>query len=183
MVRSLLLLLLALASVPMAALAAPDLDKWLGRSVYFVVTDRFARDDTSDASAAGGRGGVEFCGNGTKEWCGGTFKGVMSKLDYIAGMGFDAIWITPVVKQVTWRDNWNGTGYHGGRANKSNPGRRCLLLNAPLRVRAGYWAADFHEVDPHLGSEVRTHARASHTLSHTACCRRRTRDTHVPSSI
>ena len=45
MLRSLMLLLLALASAPMATLAAPDLDKWLGRSVYFVVTDRFARDD------------------------------------------------------------------------------------------------------------------------------------------
>jgi alpha-amylase len=115
MVRSLLLLLLVLASVPVATLAAPDLDKWLGRSVYFVVTDRFARDDASNAST---RGGLEFCGNGTKEWCGGTFKGVMSKLDYIAGMGFDAIWITPVVKQVTWRDHWNGTGYHGASKRK-----------------------------------------------------------------
>ena len=105
-----LLLLLALTSAPITILAAPDLDKWLGRSVYFIVTDRFARDDDSNVSAGVG---LEFCGNGTKEWCGGTFKGVTSKLDYIAGMGFDAIWITPVVKQVTWRDNLNGTGYHG----------------------------------------------------------------------
>ena len=112
-----MLLLLALASAPMATLAAPDLDKWLGRSVYFVVTDRFARDDASNASTAS-TGELQTCGNGTKEWCGGTFKGVMRKLDYIVGMGFDAIWITPVVKQVTWRDNWNGTGYHGACKQK-----------------------------------------------------------------
>jgi alpha-amylase len=35
-----------------------------------------------------------------------------------------------VVKQVPWRDHWNGTGYHG------------------------YWAADFNAIDPHLGSEA-----------------------------
>jgi alpha-amylase len=44
-------------------------------------------------------------------------------------MGFDALWITPVVKQVNWRDRWNGTSYHG------------------------YWAADFFAIDDHLGTE------------------------------
>ncbi|KAI1420845.1 glycoside hydrolase superfamily [Xylaria sp. FL1777] len=39
-------------------------------------------------------------------YCGGTFQGLESKLDYISGMGFDAIWITPVVT------NSDG-GYHG----------------------------------------------------------------------
>ncbi|KAI6602090.1 hypothetical protein ACKVWC_010890 [Pyricularia oryzae] len=40
------------------------------------------------------------------QYCGGTFKGLQSKLDYIRGMGFDAIWISPVV------ENHKG-GYHG----------------------------------------------------------------------
>lgn len=39
-------------------------------------------------------------------YCGGTFKGIEAHLDYIQGMGFDAIWISPVV------DNF-GNGYHG----------------------------------------------------------------------
>lgn len=91
--------------------------KWHGRTVYFAMTDRFA-------------GGAGPCGNGTKEWCGGTLTGLISKLDYIAGMGFDALWITPVVEQVPWRDYWNGTGYHG------------------------YWARDFHKIESHLGSEA-----------------------------
>ena len=96
-----------------------------------MVTDRFARDRDAGAGPAAGRAaGPGLCGNGTKEWCGGTLQGVLSKLDYIAGMGFDALWVTPVAKQVTWRDDWNGTGYHG------------------------YWAADFNAVDPHLGTEA-----------------------------
>ena len=43
---------------------------------------------------------------------------------------FDAIWITPVVKQTPWLDKWNGTGYHG------------------------YWAQDSHAIEPHLGTEA-----------------------------
>jgi hypothetical protein len=141
LMRAMLLpLLLALATALTRTHAAPDLDKWQGRSVYFVVTDRFARDVDANASdGSGGSVGLEVCGDGTKDWCGGTFKGVMSKLDYIAGMGFDALWITPVVKQVTWRDNWNGTGYHGARtcqplhSSRSIPAtqRRTLLLPWP----------------------------------------------------
>jgi len=44
-------------------------------------------------------------------------------------MGFDAIWITPVVEQVPWLDHWNGTGYHG------------------------YWARDFNKIEPRIGTE------------------------------
>lgn len=39
-------------------------------------------------------------------YCGGTFKGIEDGLEYIKGMGFDAIWISPVI------DNLDG-GYHG----------------------------------------------------------------------
>ena len=102
---------------PRAPPSAVPSDKWHGRAIYFAMTDRFA-------------GGAGPCGNGTKEWCGGTLAGLTTKLDYIAGMGFDALWITPVVEQVPWRDHWNGTGYHG------------------------YWARDFSKVDGHLGSEA-----------------------------
>lgn len=69
------------------ALAA-DTAAWRSRSIYFALTDRIAR---SSNDAGGGS-----CGN-LGNYCGGTFAGLESKLDYIKGMGFDAIWITPVV--------------------------------------------------------------------------------------
>ncbi|KAF2963466.1 hypothetical protein GQX73_g10103 [Xylaria multiplex] len=74
-----------------------DTAAWKSRNIYFALTDRIARssDDT----------GGDACGN-LGSYCGGTFKGLESKLDYISGMGFDAIWITPVVT------NSEG-GYHG----------------------------------------------------------------------
>lgn len=61
-----------------------------------VLTDRLAYDG-SDGSAA--------CADLTK-YCGGTWAGIESKLDYIAGMGFDAVWISPMPENL-------GNDYHG----------------------------------------------------------------------
>lgn len=69
-------------------ISAADTSAWRTRSIYFVLTDRIAR-----SSSDTGGGSCSNLGN----YCGGTFKGLESKLDYIKGLGFDAIWITPVV--------------------------------------------------------------------------------------
>ncbi|CAJ1438867.1 unnamed protein product [Effrenium voratum] len=68
-----------------------------GKSIYFMVLDRFAKsgEEAKDTS---------FCSK-TADWtyntgggyCGGTIQGITEKLDYIQGMGFDCVWITPVV--------------------------------------------------------------------------------------
>lgn len=68
--------------------SAADTNAWKSRSIYFVLTDRIARSSSDTGGNA--------CGN-LGNYCGGTFKGLESKLDYIKGLGFDAIWITPVV--------------------------------------------------------------------------------------
>jgi hypothetical protein len=68
-----------------AALAA-DTDAWKGRSIYFALTDRIERNN----------GDQTRCNN-LGNYCGGTFRGIQTQLDYIQGMGFDAIWITPPV--------------------------------------------------------------------------------------
>ncbi|OQD89211.1 hypothetical protein PENSOL_c066G06054 [Penicillium solitum] len=77
--------------------SAADVKAWKSRNIYFALTDRIARgsDDT----------GGDACGN-LGNYCGGTFQGLESKLDYIKGMGFDAIWITPVIANAPG-------GYHG----------------------------------------------------------------------
>lgn len=68
--------------------SAADKEAWKSRNIYFVLTDRIARDS--------GDTGGNACGN-LGNYCGGTFAGLEGKLDYIQGMGFDAIWLTPVV--------------------------------------------------------------------------------------
>lgn len=70
-------------------------DQWKSRTIYQVLTDRYYRTD----------GSTQACSN-LGNYCGGTYRGLINKLDYIQGMGFDAIWVSPIVK------NMNG-GYHG----------------------------------------------------------------------
>ncbi|KAF2269651.1 alpha-amylase A type-3 precursor [Lojkania enalia] len=77
--------------------AGADTNAWKSRNIYFVLNDRIARS-SSDS-------GGDSCSN-LGNYCGGTFNGLESKLDYIKGLGFDAVWITPVVT------NSDG-GYHG----------------------------------------------------------------------
>lgn len=72
-----------------AGVIAADTNAWKSRNIYFALTDRIARSGSDNGGGS--------CGN-LGDYCGGTFKGLESKLDYIKGMGFDAIWITPVVE-------------------------------------------------------------------------------------
>ncbi|KAG0130676.1 glycoside hydrolase superfamily [Tuber indicum] len=86
--------LISLVGLVALALAASS-DDWKTRSIYFVLTDRFARTD----------GSTNACSN-LGNYCGGTWKGMQNQLDYIHGLGFDAIWITPIVSNTPG-------GYHG----------------------------------------------------------------------
>lgn len=71
--------------------------QWLSRSIYQIVTDRFAMASATSTPAC----------NVTEEvYCGGTWKGITRMVDYITGMGFNAIWISPVFANTA-------NGYHG----------------------------------------------------------------------
>lgn len=60
-----------------------------------LLTDRFAQvqDPSSPCSDL-------------STYCGGTFQGIIHKLDYIQGLGANAIWISPIPVQTP-------NGYHG----------------------------------------------------------------------
>ncbi|WVO14907.1 hypothetical protein L204_102547 [Cryptococcus depauperatus] len=87
------------------------------RSIYQVLTDRFARPD--DVLAP--------CDPGTRQYCGGTWKGIESKLGYIQEMGFDTIWISPIVANIDSKLEGEGA-YHG------------------------YWASNIFELNPYFGT-------------------------------
>ncbi len=70
--------------------------EWKSRTIYQVLTDRFASNSVDTS---------QKCSN-LSVYCGGTYQGLISKLDYIAGMGFDAIWISPMPTNM-------GNDYHG----------------------------------------------------------------------
>ena len=81
-------------------------EAWKSRTIYELLTDRFAKE---------GEDSKVNCD--LSNYCGGTFKGIQQHLDYIAGMGFDAIWISPIVK------NKDGSyhGYHAIDLYQINP--------------------------------------------------------------
>lgn len=96
-----------------AVAAAGTTAEWKQRSVYQVLTDRFAKTN------AGG----SACGS-LSNYCGGTFNGIKNNLSYIKGMGFDAIWISPVVDNSTggyhgyWAKNWEAINSNFGTADE-----------------------------------------------------------------
>ena len=78
-----------------ASILAADKAAWKTRTIYQVLTDRFWRSNGDTQS-----------GCNLSKYCGGTFAGIEQKLQYIKDLGFDAIWISPVVENL-------GEGYHG----------------------------------------------------------------------
>jgi alpha-amylase len=92
-------LLLLLASIVTAATPA----QWRGKSIYQVLTDRFARPDGSTTSV---------CNTGDRIYCGGTWQGIISHLNYIQGMGFTAVWISPITLNLP-QTTLYGQAYHG----------------------------------------------------------------------
>jgi len=79
--------------------------EWKDKVIYQIITDRFWRDDNSTSPC-----------NDLHAYCGGTWNGIKNNLDYIKGMGFTAIWISPIPENM-------GNDYHGYAAldwNKVN---------------------------------------------------------------
>lgn len=130
--RSLVPLLLQL-SLP--AVLGADTADWRSRTIYFALTDRIARNSSDTGGSA--------CSN-LNDYCGGSFQGLESKLDYIKGMGFDAIWITPVVTSEL--------SIHPQHSLS------ILLINSQHSLidsdfgYHGYWAQDIDSINSHYGS-------------------------------
>ncbi|WP_431684038.1 carbohydrate binding domain-containing protein [Kitasatospora sp. KL5] len=85
--------------------------------IYFVLTARF-----NDGDSGNNRGGSQDVKSGNAAnndpMFRGDFKGLVQKLDYVKGLGFSAIWITPVVLN---RSDYDYHGYHGWDFYKVDP--------------------------------------------------------------
>ncbi len=127
------------------------LEPFASRAVYFLMTDRFVNgDESNDQRMQGGANktfdrpvvGAPAGQSDNIGYLGGDFKGIANNADYIKNMGFDAIWLTPIVDNpdeaftggdaVTWKGMFQDkgkTGYHG------------------------YWGSNFYMLDEHLPSK------------------------------
>ncbi|PIL26375.1 ATP-binding cassette transporter [Ganoderma sinense ZZ0214-1] len=108
------LLLFSLYVVPAFAATA---DQWRNRTIYQVLTDRFATSDNSSPR----------CNTTAAQYCGGTWRGIINRIDYIKDLGFDAIWISPVNANIEGNTAY-GEAYHG------------------------YWSQDLNSLNPHFGN-------------------------------
>ncbi|KAI2635068.1 alpha-amylase [Xylaria nigripes] len=105
-----------LATLGAISVRALSTDEWRKQSIYQVITDRFARPDGSTTAC-----------DDIRSYCGGTWQGLINKLDYIQNMGFTAIWISPVVKNIESETPY-GYAFHG------------------------YWAQDIYSLNSHFGT-------------------------------
>lgn len=94
-------LLAAQTVVPAFAASA---EEWAKRSIYQIITDRFALPPGADPTK---------CDPGVHTWCGGTWKTIRENLDYIQGAGFTAIWISPINQNYIGPKTPYGDPYHG----------------------------------------------------------------------
>ncbi|ACQ79737.1 alpha amylase catalytic region [Beutenbergia cavernae DSM 12333] len=114
-----------------------------GEQFYFAMTDRFADGDPSNN--LGGYAPEESGYDPTNPnfYHGGDLAGLEAGLDYIAGLGTDAIWVTPPMTNKPMMVFW---GFY------------------ELAAYHGYWTLDLTTIDPHLGGDeaMRSFIAAAH---------------------
>ena len=92
--------LLSLAALPTLSFAATA-SQWASQSIYQVLTDRFALTNGSTDQPCD-----------LNLYCGGSWQGLINNLDYIQGMGFTAVQISPVDTNIP-NNTVYGEAYHG----------------------------------------------------------------------
>ena len=86
---------------------------WDNANVYFVIQDRFYDGDSSNNNSYG-RMSTDDLGKTIGTFHGGDIKGLTEKLDYVEGLGVNAIWITAPYEQA---HGWCGGGSSGDFAH------------------------------------------------------------------
>lgn len=115
---------LVLFCVSMCLVKSHSASEWRSRSIYQLLTDRFAPVNLSSSGCTA----EPLTMFDVRHYCGGTYRGAIDHLDYIVEMGFNAIWISPIPSNVD-EETIYGVGWHG------------------------YWLNNLHQLNEHFGSE------------------------------
>ena len=116
----------------------PSPTNWRAVPFYTVLMDKFADGDPSNNDYFGTM--FEYDWRETQLRAGGDLKGLVSKLDYLYGMGIRGIFIsgTPFINMIWQADS------------------KCFLLNLfhlpCIKLVPGYSPLDFSVLDPHWGT-------------------------------
>lgn len=123
----------------------PDTFTWKNALIYFVIQDRFYDGDSSNNNSYG-RMSKDDLGSSIGTFHGGDIKGLTEKLEYINGLGVNAIWITAPYEQA---HGWCGGGSNGDFAHYAYH---------------GYYPLDYTMMDKNMGTveEFRTFVTECH---------------------
>ena len=116
---------------PLARADAGEMHTWDEEIIYMVMTDRFFDGDPTNNNPDNIEG--SFDKDHLEAYHGGDFRGIIDKAPYLKDLGITTLWITPIVQNIDTNmmadKNDKQFAYHG------------------------YWASDFTNIDPHLGTE------------------------------
>lgn len=135
----------ALVAVCTAIIAVNPMSVWAsdslaGESIYEIMVDRFYDGDKNNNATGEAFRNTENNEDDFRYMHGGDWQGVIDKLDYIKGMGYTAIWISPVGDPQLWGlPDSNGkqwpTAYHGYNVNDPNRANRYFGSPDPEKSR------------------------------------------------
>lgn len=137
------------------------LEPFASEAVYFIVTDRFVDGDPGNNYPQ--QGGTELrtfdrpirladSPPANIGYLGGDFRGVFDNADYIADMGFTAVWLTPIVDNPDEAFTGGALPGEGGSNDRGKTGYH------------GYWGVNFFELDEHLPSPGLSYADLTSAL-------------------
>lgn len=116
-ITSVIVAAITLGSMIGSFTVASAADSLQGESVYQIMVDRFYDGDSSNNAQGDAFCSAEYTEDDFRYMHGGDWQGIIDKLDYIKGMGYTAIWISPVSDPQLWGMPYNGvqwpTAYHG----------------------------------------------------------------------
>ena len=139
--------------------------------IYMVLTDRFYEDDEAKKvreNEEWRKAHPEYNPELLKFYNGGTWKGLMEKLDYIQSLGVTAIWISPVSKNEIFNTTGNaiiaeklnnpeydGTGDNGDAWKKATSEAETELKTNPDVETGfhGYFTKDYDEPNEMFGTK------------------------------
>lgn len=126
---SMLFSLCAFSAISMISQHVDAAQSLEGDSIYQIMVDRFYDGDSSNNAKGEAFRNTENTQDDFRYMHGGDWQGVIDKIDYIKGMGYTAIWISPVSDPQLWgMPDSNGkqwpTAYHGYNVYDPNRANR-----------------------------------------------------------
>ena len=135
------ILCMALIFTILPAIPASAATSLRGESIYQIMVDRFYDGDPTNNATGEAFRYTENTQDDYRYMHGGDWQGIIDKIPYIKGMGYTAIWISPVTDPQLWGiPDANGTqwptAYHGYNVYDPNRANRYFGAEDPQESKA-----------------------------------------------